>query len=111
MICLWRSNSSPRAIGGLKVSKKILFVLFIGAKILRPFLQVSDYHHHTGDVVMGAFVGIIFAIITVVLVINLFNRPRVFKMTPEGNLQEGLILSSYPPKPDVDFAERTNQRR
>ncbi|XP_040571961.1 phospholipid phosphatase 1 [Lepeophtheirus salmonis] len=120
-----RSNSSPRAIGGLKVSKKILFVLFIGAKILRPFLQfgffslafyicltrVSDYHHHTGDVVMGAFVGIIFAIITVVLVINLFNRPRVFKMTPEGNLQEGLILSSYPPKPDVDFAERTNQRR
>eukprot|EP00096_Caligus_rogercresseyi_P011296 TRINITY_DN4403_c0_g1_i1.p1 TRINITY_DN4403_c0_g1~~TRINITY_DN4403_c0_g1_i1.p1 ORF type:complete len:339 (-),score=72.03 TRINITY_DN4403_c0_g1_i1:1314-2330(-) len=108
-----KSGKAPEMIaGGLKISKRALFILFIGAKILRPFLQfgffslafyicltrVSDYHHHPGDVVMGSAVGIIFAIITVVLVINLFNRPRVFKVLNEDQSQQELMLTSYPPR-------------
>lgn len=69
-------------------------IIFRGLKIVRPFLQfgifclafyialtrISDYKHHPGDVVMGAFVGLCFASIILFFLMDLFNRPRVFKM-------------------------------
>ncbi len=68
-------------------------VLFRGLKILRPFLQfgvftlafyicltrVSDYKHHPADVVAGGIVGIFFATINLLVLLDLFRRPRVFK--------------------------------
>ncbi len=69
-------------------------VMFRGLKILRPFLQfgifslafyisltrISDYKHHPFDVVTGALVGTIFAVIILVFLLDLFNRPRTFKI-------------------------------
>ena len=68
--------------------------VFRGLKILRPFLQfgvfslafyisltrISDYKHHPADVVVGMLVGIFFAIIILLFLVDLFNRPRVFKI-------------------------------
>lgn len=72
---------------------KTFKILFRGLKILRPFLQfgifllafyigltrISDYKHHPGDVLTGALVGIFFAVLLIIFLIDLFNRPRVFK--------------------------------
>ena len=61
-------------------------------KVLRPFLQfgmvilsfwvsltrISDYFHHPLDVIMGAIVGITFAIITLVVIGDIFTKPDAF---------------------------------
>ena len=68
--------------------------IFRGLKILRPFLQfgifslafyicltrITDYKHHPGDVLMGAAVGIFFAILILNYLVDLFHRPRSFKV-------------------------------
>ena len=69
-------------------------VVFRGLKILRPFMQfgvfslafyisltrISDYKHHPADVVVGMLVGVFFAMIILLFLVDLFNRPRVFKI-------------------------------
>ena len=61
-------------------------------KIIRPFLQfgmiilsfwisltrISDYFHHPLDVIMGAIVGISFAIITLIVIGDIFTRRSSF---------------------------------
>ncbi len=78
-------------------------VLFRGLKILRPFLQfgiftlafyicltrISDYKHHPMDVVSGALVGIFFAAINLLVLLDLFNRPRTFKFESYEDLAAG----------------------
>ncbi len=80
-----------------------LRVVFRGLKILRPFLQfgiftlafyvsltrISDYKHHPGDVVAGALVGVFFASINLLVLVDLFNRPRTFKLESCEDLREG----------------------
>ena len=75
---------------------------FRGLRILRPFLQfgifllaffisltrVTDYKHHPTDVITGALIGVIYALILVVFVIKLFDNPIVFRF--EGEHQEKL---------------------
>ena len=60
--------------------------------VLRPFLQfgmailsfwvsltrISDYFHHPLDVIMGAIVGITFAIITLVVIGDILTKPDAF---------------------------------
>ena len=64
-------------------------------KVLRPFLQfsmiilsfwvsltrISDYFHHPLDVIMGAIVGIAFAIITLVVIGDIFTKKSSFWKT------------------------------
>ncbi len=78
-------------------------MVFRGLKILRPFLQfgiftlafyvsltrISDYKHHPGDVVAGALVGVFFASINLLVLVDLFNRPRTFKLESCEDLREG----------------------
>ena len=61
-------------------------------KILRPFIQfaiiilafwisltrISDYFHHPFDVVTGALVGISFALITLTVAADIFNKRSAF---------------------------------
>lgn len=41
--------------------------------------RISDYKHHPGDVLAGVFVGAFFAILILIFLMDLFNRPRMFK--------------------------------
>ena len=59
---------------------------------MRPYLQfamiilsfwvsltrISDYFHHPMDVVAGALVGVIFALITLTVIADLFNKRSAF---------------------------------
>ena len=61
-------------------------------KVMRPFLQfamiilsfwvsltrISDYFHHPMDVVTGALVGVLFALITLTVIADLFNKRSAF---------------------------------
>ena len=74
-------------------SVKMFKMIFSGLKILRPFLQfgifslaayitltrISDYKHHPGDVLAGMVVGIFFAFMILIFLMDLFHRPRSFK--------------------------------
>ena len=75
-------------------SVKMFRMMFSGLKILRPFLQfgifslagyitltrISDYKHHPMDVVTGMVVGIFYAFMILFVLMDLFHRPRSFKM-------------------------------
>lgn len=64
-------------------------------KVLRPFVQfsliilafwisltrISDYFHHPMDVATGALVGIVFAVITLIVIADLFNKRSAFWKT------------------------------
>ena len=73
---------------------------FRGLRILRPYIQfgifllaffisltrITDYKHHPTDVITGALIGVIYALILIVFVIKLFENPIVFHF--EGKKQE-----------------------
>ena len=73
---------------------------FRGLRILRPYIQfgifllaffisltrITDYKHHPTDVITGALIGVIYALILIVFVIKLFENPIVFHF--EGENQE-----------------------
>ena len=40
--------------------------------------RISDYRHHPLDVVTGIIVGNIFALLILVITVDLFHRPRSF---------------------------------
>ena len=48
--------------------------------------RITDYKHHPTDVVTGALIGVIYALILIVFVIKLFENPIVFHF--EGENQE-----------------------
>lgn len=80
-------------------------VVFKGLKILRPFMQfgifslafyicltrISDYKHHPGDVVAGASVGVFFAMILLIFLVDPFNRPRAFKFETYADIEEDCL--------------------
>ena len=73
-------------------AQRWLRISFRGLRVIRPFLQfgtfalafficltrVSDYKHHPTDVIAGALIGIIYALILLMFVIKLFENPVVF---------------------------------
>lgn len=85
-------------------------------KVLRPFLQfgmiilsfwvsltrISDYFHHPLDVIMGAIVGMTFAIITLIVIGDIFVRRSSFWKTLR--IQEQQITM-----PDAIISERITQ--
>jgi len=68
-----------------------------GLKTLRPFIQfgcfigafyialsrISDYRHHPTDVITGIIVGLFYAAIILMFIVDLFNRPRSFEVKYE----------------------------
>ena len=77
-------------------------ILFRGLRILRPFMQfgifllafficltrITDYKHHATDVITGALIGVVYALILLMFVIKLFDNPVVFHF--RGNQDEYL---------------------
>ena len=77
---------------GIPKADRWIRILFRGLRILRPFLQfgifllafficltrVTDYKHHPTDVITGALIGVIYALILLMFVIKLFDKPVVF---------------------------------
>jgi phosphatidate phosphatase len=67
-------------------------IMYRTLKVLRPFIQfsliilafwisltrISDYFHHPMDVATGALVGIVFAVITLIVIADLFNKRSAF---------------------------------
>ena len=80
-------------------SVRMFEMMFSGLKILRPFLQfgvfslagyitltrISDYKHHPGDVLTGMAVGIFYAFMILIFLVDLFHRPRSFKMVEQAD--------------------------
>jgi len=97
-----------------------------GLKTLRPFIQfgcfagafyialsrISDYRHHPTDVIAGIIVGLFFAAIILMFLVDLFNRPRSFEIkyeqvdgadeeNPQNVQENSMDLESPPPAPPL----------
>ena len=91
--------SSDQCDDGKDKSFRIFSMMFSGLKILRPFLQfgiltlatyialtrISDYKHHPGDVLAGMVVGIFFALMTLIFLMDLFHCPRSFDIEDKAD--------------------------
>lgn len=58
--------------------------------------RISDYKHHPLDVVVGIAVGVVFALIVLLFVVDLFRRPLAFylEMTEDEAIYLGVNLTS-----------------
>jgi len=88
-------------------------------KVIRPFLQfamiilsfwvsltrISDYFHHPMDVVAGALVGVIFALITLTVIADLFNKRSAFWKSVRPCIDK--TVSSRTNTSEVILTERT----
>ena len=73
-------------------AQRCVRLIFRCLRILRPFLQfgifvlafficltrLTDYKHHPTDVITGALIGVIYALILLMFVIKIFHNPVVF---------------------------------
>ena len=86
-------------------SVKMYKMMFSCLKILRPIMQfgifsvasyisltrISDYKHYSGDVLTGMVVGIFYAFMILIFLMDLFHRPRSFKMMEQADMRlEGI---------------------
>jgi len=74
------------------IEKTSVRICYRVLKVMRPFIQfamiilsfwvsltrISDYFHHPMDVVTGALVGVLFALITLTVIADLFNKRSAF---------------------------------
>eukprot|EP00092_Neocalanus_flemingeri_P089208 GFUD01112865.1.p1 GENE.GFUD01112865.1~~GFUD01112865.1.p1 ORF type:complete len:187 (-),score=45.19 GFUD01112865.1:31-528(-) len=70
----------------------VVSIIYRSLKVIRPFIQfamiilafwisltrISNFFHHPMDVATGAFVGIIFALITICIIADLFTKKTAF---------------------------------
>jgi len=99
-----------------------------GLKTLRPFIQfgcfigafyialsrISDYRHHPTDVITGIIVGVIFAAIILLLLVDLFNRPRSFEVKYEqieGDEENPMGMETVAPENNQNSGGSTNSTR
>lgn len=52
---------------------------FFALALYIAFTRISDYKHHPTDIIAGIIVGIVFALIILVFLVDLFQRPRSFE--------------------------------
>jgi len=85
------SNFPPSNISWVVISYRTI-------KVFRPFLQfcsltlafwisltrISDYFHHPEDVIAGAFVGLAFACLTLLVIVDVFNKETSFRKSLVG---------------------------
>ena len=88
----YRSNCSTDRNIQLGNVSRVWRISFRGLRIMRPFLQfgafmlafyicltrIMDYKHHPTDVLAGAIVGVVFAIIFLRFIIKIFDNPVAF---------------------------------
>ena len=94
-------------------------------KVLRPFIQfamiilsfwvsltrISDYFHHPMDVVTGALVGVVFALVTLTIIADLFNKRSSFwKSFPSCDPSNDLSRQTTTATTEVALTDRTNTR-
>ena len=94
-------------------------------KVLRPFIQfamiilsfwvsltrISDYFHHPMDVVTGALVGVVFALVTLTIIADLFNKRSSFwKSFPSCDPSNDLSRQITTATTEVALTDRTNTR-
>ena len=92
-----------------KCSTRWVLLTYRVLKVFRPFIQfamiilafwisltrISDYFHHPMDVVTGAFVGIAFAGMTLLVIADVFNRKSSFWKAVKSEspqLQQSFLL-------------------
>ena len=95
-------------------------------KVMRPYIQfamiilsfwvsltrISDYFHHPMDVVTGALVGVVFALVTLTIIADLFNKRSSFwKSTCDPSTSRNLSHHTNPTASEVALTERTNTPR
>ena len=99
------SGTTPIGATRVKHKAKPFRIMLRGLAVSRPFIQfflfmlafyialtrISDYRHHPMDVVTGTVVGIAFAILIMVYLVDIFHRPRSFQRPAniDHDFQEG----------------------
>ena len=98
-------------------------------KVLRPFIQfsmiilsfwisltrISNYFHHPMDVVTGAVAGMCFAVITLMVIADVFNKRSVFRRPLEtdrqisNKLQERQFIESSSVKVSTELNSKEHQ--
>ena len=53
--------------------------------VFTSLTRVSDYKHHPGDVLTGMVVGIFYAFMILIFLMDLFHRPRSFKTVEQAD--------------------------
>ena len=103
-------------------STKWVLLTYRVLKVFRPFIQfamiilafwislirISDYFHHPMDVVTGAFVGIGFAGMTLLVIADVFNRKSSFWktiMSEDSESQQSRIIFSNKSMNEDDASE------
>jgi len=69
--------------------------------------RISDYRHHPTDVITGIIVGVFFAAIILMFLIDLFNRPRSFEVKYEqieGDEENPMGMESIDPRNNQNSA-------
>jgi len=91
-------------------------------KVLRPFIQfamiilsfwisltrISDYFHHPLDVAIGAFVGMSFALITLMVIADVFNKRSPFWKSLDRNNSTQLQDNHSNPTVRVPISSHNN---
>merc|ERR1719412_1633988 len=100
----------------------VVGIVYRTLKVLRPFIQfamiilsfwisltrISDYFHHPMDVVTGALVGVVFALVTLTIIADLFNKRSSFWKSSCGPSGNPSFHSNPTAATEVALAERTN---
>jgi membrane-associated phospholipid phosphatase len=86
------TGASAAASLGVKTSLRIPRLILRGLRVIRPFLQfgllalagyicltrISNYKHHSTDVLTGSILGAINGYLALHIIINLPQKPRIF---------------------------------
>ena len=106
-----RLNNFPR-----QQSCSVRFV-YKTLKVLRPFIQfsmiilsfwirltrISNYFHHPMDVLTGAVVGMYFAIITLMVIVDVFNKRSAFWRPMDSEIATNLQENQIDDQPSVNL--------
>ena len=102
-----------------------VMVVYRTLKVLRPFIQfammilafwisltrISDYFHHPLDVAIGAFVGMSFALITLMVIADVFNRRSPFWKSLDKNNSSQAQDNNSNPTVRVPISSYNNSRQ
>lgn len=79
--CKKRENRRKFALAlkFLRVLRPFLQFGFFGLALYIAFTRIADHKHHPTDIIAGIIVGVVFALIILLFLVDLFGRPRSFE--------------------------------